>query len=57
MTITTQQALDALRRVCLRCGHEWTQQTAKEPTVCPKCHSPYFNRPRVRVMKEGGGGK
>lgn len=57
MTITTQQALEALRRVCLRCGHAWTQQTAKDPTVCSKCHSPYWNTPRVRMMKERGEGK
>ena len=36
---------------CERCGHEWIPRKPwKEgdplPTVCPKCKSPYWNRPR-----------
>ena len=33
---------------CERCGHTWVpkQETAGEPRVCPKCKSPYWNRPR-----------
>lgn len=43
---------------CLRCEHEWVprgldQEPGKkppepkeEPRVCPKCKSPYWNRPR-----------
>jgi uncharacterized OB-fold protein len=33
---------------CERCGHVWVprQQDAPEPRVCPKCKSPYWNRPR-----------
>ena len=33
---------------CERCGHEWLprQQDGPEPRVCPKCKSPYWNRPR-----------
>jgi DNA-directed RNA polymerase subunit RPC12/RpoP len=44
---------------CLRCAHEWVprdvEQTVDgkkpsepddEPRVCPKCKSPYWNRPR-----------
>jgi Zn finger protein HypA/HybF involved in hydrogenase expression len=30
---------------CLRCGHQWTPRKA-EVTRCPKCGSPYWNRPK-----------
>jgi predicted Zn-ribbon and HTH transcriptional regulator len=35
---------------CERCGHEWAPREKREaddlPTICPKCKSPYWNRPR-----------
>lgn len=31
---------------CERCKHEWVPRTEKEPTVCPKCKSPYWNVPK-----------
>jgi len=32
---------------CLRCGHKWVPRNAnEEPTICPKCKSPYWNRLR-----------
>lgn len=32
---------------CERCGHEWLPRDKnEEPRVCPKCKSPYWNRPR-----------
>lgn len=32
---------------CERCDHEWIPRDAEqEPRVCPKCKSPYWNRPR-----------
>ena len=32
---------------CERCGHEWLpREKGQEPTVCPKCKSPYWNKPR-----------
>ena len=31
---------------CERCGHEWVPRMKEEPRVCPKCKSPYWNRPR-----------
>lgn len=40
---------------CERCGHEWfpkdrSVDAAKRlPTVCPKCKSPYWNRPRKQT--------
>lgn len=37
---------------CHRCGHEWLprKSSKEEPKVCPKCKSPYWDRPR----KKGG---
>ena len=29
-----------------RCGHEWVPRDSKEPKVCPKCKSPYWDRPK-----------
>lgn len=32
---------------CERCSHEWIpRDIEREPPVCPKCKSPYWNRPR-----------
>jgi DNA-directed RNA polymerase subunit RPC12/RpoP len=32
---------------CERCSHEWIPKDADiEPSVCPKCKSPYWNKPR-----------
>ena len=33
---------------CFRCEHEWVprKSTKAEPRVCPKCKSPYWNKPR-----------
>jgi predicted Zn-ribbon and HTH transcriptional regulator len=33
--------------ICERCGHKWAPRNIKEePKVCPKCKSPYWNKPR-----------
>lgn len=37
---------------CERCGHEWLPRQEGEPRVCPKCKSPYWNRPRKDAHKE-----
>ena len=35
---------------CNRCEHEWVPREAhalgRDPKVCPKCKSPYWDRPR-----------
>jgi DNA-directed RNA polymerase subunit RPC12/RpoP len=33
---------------CIRCGHTWLPRSKVEelPTICPKCKSPYWNKPR-----------
>ena len=33
---------------CLRCGHEWPSRLERLPKVCPKCNSPYWNKPKVK---------
>jgi hypothetical protein len=36
-----------LTLVCLRCGHSWLRRSlARIPGTCPRCCSPYWNRPR-----------
>ena len=36
--------------LCERCGHKWVPRDMEGepdgPRVCPKCKSPYWNRPR-----------
>ncbi len=40
---------------CERCGHEWVPRNEKdEPRVCPKCKSPYWNRPRKEKGERDG---
>lgn len=38
---------------CERCEHEWVprETTKGEPTICPECKSPYWNRPRLNGNK------
>ena len=38
---------------CLRCGHSWQPRKA-EVRFCPKCKSPYFNKPR-RTPRQASG--
>lgn len=37
---------------CERCGHEWITRSNCAPTTCPKCKSPYWNKPR-RTLPRG----
>ena len=36
---------------CERCGHVWVPRLGEgeKPTICPKCKSPYWDRPRRNV--------
>jgi hypothetical protein len=39
---------------CERCEHQWVPRNVEdEPRVCPKCKSPYWNKPR-RDAKAAG---
>ena len=31
---------------CDRCRHQWIPREKEKPTICPKCKSPYWNKPR-----------
>ena len=34
---------------CERCGHTWVpREVDSQPKVCPKCKSPYWDRPRQK---------
>jgi hypothetical protein len=36
---------------CERCSYEWVPRDFhNEPKTCPKCKSPYWNRPRKAMM-------
>lgn len=35
-------------RKCIRCSHIWVSRKSTEPTVCPKCKSPYWNIPKKK---------
>ncbi len=37
--------IEKLKIECLRCGHIWIRRK-EEVRVCPKCHSPYFDKPK-----------
>lgn len=38
---------------CERCKHEWVPRTkTRKPVVCPKCHTPYWDRPKQSVKEE-----
>lgn len=34
---------------CKRCGHSWVARV-ENPVMCPYCHSPYWNKVRVRFF-------
>src|SRR3989344_57471 len=36
---------------CFRCYHAWKKRRTNNPKTCPKCNSPYWNRPRKSVSR------
>jgi len=38
--------------ICERCNHTWVPRDKNEPMVCPKCKSPYWNKPRKTEAKK-----
>lgn len=36
---------------CVRCLHTWYPRTPK-PVVCPRCKSPYWDKPRLKTHKK-----
>lgn len=44
--------LDGYR--CERCGHVWIPRVYsedKDPVICPRCKSPYWNKPKAAAKK------
>jgi predicted Zn-ribbon and HTH transcriptional regulator len=41
---------------CSRCEYEWVSLGRKPSKRCPRCKSPYWDRPRVRLQKAPAGG-
>jgi len=37
---------------CFRCYHSWERRRERLPKVCPKCKSPYWNKPRKKGLKK-----
>jgi predicted Zn-ribbon and HTH transcriptional regulator len=31
---------------CYRCDHEWIPRNKEPPETCPKCKSPFWQKPR-----------
>ena len=40
------------QKECNRCFHKWYPRSENEPVECPKCHSPLWNKERVRGVKK-----
>lgn len=39
--------------ICERCGHKWVpRNTDEKPRVCPRCKSPYWDRPRKNKKRQ-----
>ena len=36
---------------CKRCGHKWNPRKT-EVRICPKCKSPYFDRPPRKAVEK-----
>ena len=44
--------------VCERCQHQWIpRDAAEQPKQCPRCKSPYWDRPRRDAAKAGAKAK
>lgn len=37
---------------CYRCLHKWVQREEEKPRICPKCKSPYWDKPRQKEKKK-----
>lgn len=33
---------------CERCKYEWIPRKKQHPIICPKCKSPYWNKPKKK---------
>ena len=37
---------------CIRCNHSWRMRGKNSPKYCPRCKSPYWNKPRKRISAQ-----
>ncbi|MBI2860630.1 MAG: hypothetical protein HYX91_03885 [Chloroflexi bacterium] len=37
---------------CTRCKHVWIPRIPRKPKQCPKCRSPYWNKPKWKGIKK-----
>jgi DNA-directed RNA polymerase subunit RPC12/RpoP len=42
-----EQQIILTQKHCLRCLHDWYTKLNRDPLRCPRCNSPYWNKPRV----------
>jgi len=47
-----QKPIQLMKYNCERCKHEWIPRSEEKPTICPKCKSPYWDRPRKPSNQE-----
>ena len=45
------------KQKCLRCGAEWYPRQPEPPKTCPKCRTPYWNKPKWKQSGPKGGKK
>lgn len=39
------------KKTCTRCGASWFPKKPGRPAGCAKCHSPYWDKPRVYELR------
>jgi len=40
------ELIQVKRHTCYRCGYKWIPRSEEMPVGCPRCKSPYWNRPK-----------
>lgn len=45
----SQEKIKIPTNTCERCGHVWIQRINRTPCACPKCRSPYWDKPRRNI--------
>ena len=52
VNITKMGRVEIKGYICERCSYIWKSRGKKEPVVCAKCKSPYWNTPRKNKIKK-----
>lgn len=48
-TMAIKIKIDGFR--CYRCGYMWVPRGSGKPVVCPHCKNPYWDKPRIKLIK------